>query len=90
MSQEAQQSHDDVQPACGASLTGTDSSWTTTDPTVYPLGYPRLCTECFEDADVDDEGYAPEFDHSQATDEFVRTTGSNNTTRRMHRPAGGD
>lgn len=89
MSQEAQR-HDDVEPACGASLTGADSSWTAVDPAAYPRGYPRLCTDCFEDAEVEADGRAPDYDHESIEGQFVRTTGSNNTTRRMHREAGGD
>jgi len=76
---------EDVEPACQASLTGTDSRWTTADPTAFPQGYPRLCQDCFDEAELDDNGHAQEFDHTNEVNEFVKSTGSN-TASRMHRP----
>jgi len=84
------------EPACDTNRTGTDTEWDTKDAAVYPPGYPRLCSDdacfgnAFEQYAEQDDGHLPGFDHTEDVDEFVRTTGSNNSTQRLHRPAGGE
>lgn len=88
MSAQDQDQADDVEPACNATLTGTQTTWMESDPAAFPPGYPRLCTVCFPDATVDEEGYAPDYDHREVTDTLVRSSGGSNTNRRVHRPKG--
>lgn len=85
MSQEAEP---DVEPQCKSSLSSRDSTWTADPAAAYPPGYPRLCTNCFPEADVDEDGRDADFDHREVTDHLIRTTGSNNSNRRMHKPKG--
>jgi hypothetical protein len=80
-------------PACETNLTGNGTEWDTKDAAVFPPGYPRLCSDpnCFgeqfdEYAEKGDRRL-PGYDHTEDLDEFVLTTGSNNTSQRLHRPA---
>lgn len=77
------------QPGCDTNLTGS-GEWETRPAAVYPPGYMALCghPSCFgrlvPDEAWNEDGSA-EWDHTQVTDELVRST-SRGTARRYHLP----
>ena len=78
---------DEPEPICHTSH-GPGGRWMLDNANTYPPGYPRICPDCFPEADVNEDGFAPDFDHREVVDYFVRTGGTKSTGQYRHRPKG--